>query len=174
MANNPNYLGRYSYFYYQEGDFDITTGTVTDAAILGDSNWVRICFVDSDVNITRALTEIIDQCAADKSEYASGRQDFAINSTFNRLRIRQTMDLAALKAYDDMVDAPSVIAVMVLDSDREDNFATGFVVNALVESQVQTHPDGSITDAYAYRPAAESNYSPKWRRVYGTLTEPVE
>lgn len=159
---NPDHLGEYSKLYYQTSDFDTTQ---TDALILGDASWVELCAVDVGITRARTLREVVDRCVGDEKEYTGGKRDTGITVNLNELRLSDT----AVRAWQQLSDNSSIVALLVLNDDRTEAAAWGLVGNFLIEQDDDTQPsEGNNTNALTFKPAARSAYSPRVKRVYGS------
>lgn len=167
---NPNYIGEFNVFYYQ--DLDSADGidlTQSDEDILiTDTSWIELCIVDLDVPLNFAEHLFNDRCAAEEEQIAPGRKASSMTFNLNQLRIA----LADRKAWDALYDSRKVISVLALTEGRSVTTTFGFVGNMQASAATWNQPqEGPNTENYTLRPSArglKDATGQTVRRVYGS------
>lgn len=160
--SNPDHRGEFSKLYYQVGDYDVTQD---DADILADSNWIELCVVDVNVAKSRATNATNDRCSATLVGYTGGKRDVSVSINLNELR----HDVDTIRDWHEAMDGTSNIALLILNDERTETAAWGWVGNFISEQNDETQPqEGDNAESVTFKPAAKSAYLPLVKRIYGS------
>ena len=158
--NNPDIRGEGKRVYYQVGEYDTTQD---EATILADPAWIQLCQVEVNETNSRDLEATEDACSGDEMGYTAGRIERGFTVTLNEFRLLNS----SVRTFDDLAESTGIIAVMVLDSDRDDAGTRGRVMNSLVGQNDKAGPQKGLgTRSLEFKPAARTTF--RSVRVYGS------